>query len=55
MCIIDTTCGGGCNSGEICDPLTGCCIPDPNCGGYCPPNYVCDPLTGQCVYQDPGG
>ncbi|MBN1962745.1 MAG: hypothetical protein JW841_17580 [Deltaproteobacteria bacterium] len=62
-CICDTTCGGGCGTGEYCDddditpsPTCGQCLCDTTCGGSCPDGRICDdddttpsPTCGQCL------
>ena len=45
LCVVDPTCGG-CDDGEICNPVTGLC--EPECPA-CEAGTICDPLTGACI------
>ncbi len=55
MCECDTTCGGGCKAGFICDstpssPTCGQCHCDENCGGETPPSgQKCDDNTNSAT------
>ncbi len=42
LCEPDPTCGGGCGTGEVCDPQIGLCVCDAGCGGSCGAGEVCD-------------
>ena len=59
-CLCDTTCGGGCPAGGVCNTDTtsatcGQCSCDTTCGGGCPANEVCnsDTTSGTCGLCQP--
>lgn len=49
-CVVDPTCGGGCEAGQTCDATTGLCEDQP-CGGGCGEGMSC--VDDECVLDDP--